>query len=71
MDINFLNAVKYIGDFVQNNIIKEESCGTKKLLFKFIECLIRAKWIFNGQDIKTINLDDEYKIKDYIARNSA
>ena len=66
VDINFLNAVKYISDFVQNNIIKEESCGTKKLLFKFIECLIGAKWIFNGYDIKTINLDDEYKnIKNY------
>ena len=66
MDINFLNAVKYISIFVQDNIIKKESCGTKKLLFKFIECLIGAKWIFNGYDIKTINLDDEYKnIKNY------
>ena len=66
ININFLNVIKYISDFVQKNIIDEESCGSKKLLFKFIECLIKAKWIYNGNNINTINLDSEYKkIKNY------
>ena len=66
VDKNFFNAVNYINNFVKKNIIKKESCSIKKLLFKFIDCLIKGKLIFNGNTSIPINLDDEYKnIKKY------
>ena len=67
-DVNvcFSNAVNFISNFVQNNIIDKESCSIGKLLFKFIECLIKAKWVFDNKAFLPINLNKEYyKIKDY------
>ena len=68
IDVNvcFSNAVNFISNFVQNNIIDKESCSIGKLLFKFIECLIKAKWVFDNRAFLPINLNKEYyKIKDY------
>ena len=67
-DVNvcFSNAVNFISKFVQENIVDKESCSIGKLLFKFIECLIKAKWVFDNRAFLPINLNKEYyKIKDY------
>ena len=61
-DINFLNTINYITDYVQKNIIDNKSCDIKKLLFKFIECLIKAKLVYCRKTYSLINLDNEYKI---------
>ena len=66
VDIYFENAVRCISEFVQENIIDEKSCDTKDILFKFIECLIRAKWVYDAKGFIPINLDKEYNnIKKY------
>ena len=55
----------YIYDYIQRNIINDNKCTMKNVLFKFIECLIKAKLKLENKSLNINNLNYEYyKIKD-------
>ena len=63
---NFLNMYIYFKDFIETQIINNEECDFRNLLFKFIKCLIDSSLIidFNQLSKKELidNLDNKYKI---------
>ena len=61
-----IEIASFIIDFITNNIIENNKCSIREALFKFIECLIKAKF---KKEYKTITKNNINKVKEIKQNN--
>lgn len=66
----FLLTTIYLKNLINTQIIDNEECNMKNILFKFINCLIKSNYYMNNRVLNDENLKYEYKTISKFFRNT-